>query len=170
MKTTTMATMTKTTTKTTKPEDCSARNDIPPATKQLRFKILPDAYAVAKVTALPAGWLQAALARLAPRKPALFSLTQTDEELSLVCPETALPRENAGALTRVQRDWRALKIEGPLDFSLVGILASVTRTLAQRRIPLFALSTHDTDYILVPAPKLPDATAALRADGHAVAG
>ena len=66
--------------------------------------------------------------------------------------------------------WRALRVAGTLEFSLTGILASLAAPLAEARISLFALSTHDTDYVLVKADTLAAAVAALTAAGHRFAG
>ncbi|NCA99657.1 MAG: ACT domain-containing protein [Clostridia bacterium] len=74
----------------------------------------------------------------------LFSVTRTAEELSVVCPEQNIPDG-----VKAERDWRILKVIGPLDFSLTGILAAISSALAASQISLFALSTYDTDYILV---------------------
>ncbi|GER83704.1 hypothetical protein KTAU_23410 [Thermogemmatispora aurantia] len=63
-------------------------------------------------------------------------------------------------------DWAALKVVGPLDFVLTGILATLLRPLADAHIPVFALSTYDTDYLLVREPQLEAARAVLLAHGH----
>jgi hypothetical protein len=73
-----------------------------------------------------------------------FSITRTSDELSVVCSEDNIPND-----IKCEKDWRVLKIEGPLDFSLIGILASISTILAQKGISIFAISTYDTDYILV---------------------
>jgi len=73
-----------------------------------------------------------------------FSITRTSDELSIVCSQEYIPRE-----IKCEKDWRILKIQGPLDFSLIGILASISTILAQKGISIFAISTYDTDYILV---------------------
>ncbi len=70
---------------------------------------------------------------------------RTDREISLVCPASACP-ENA--LNR-EDGWRCFRLPGPLDFSLVGILAKITGRLRDAGIPVFAVSTFDTDYVLV---------------------
>lgn len=92
-----------------------------------------------------------------------FSVTRTGEELSIVCEDARVP---AGAT--VQRGWRALMVQGPLDFALTGILSRLLAPLAAAKVSIFALSTYDTDYILVKEGALPAALAALRADGHTV--
>ena len=71
---------------------------------------------------------------------------------------------------RAQRGWRALAVEGPLDFALTGVLAAVAVPLAEAGISIFAVSTYDTDYVLVRADRLADAVAALRGAGHSVVG
>lgn len=95
----------------------------------------------------------------------LFSVTRTPDELSVVCPEDRIPRGIS-----LEGGWRALKIEGPLDFSLVGVLSSVAAPLAAAGVSIFAVSTFDTDYVLVREEQLRSATAALRERGHEVVG
>ncbi len=68
-----------------------------------------------------------------------------------------------------ERGWRALEVQGPLDLTLTGILASLAQPLADAGVPVFALATVDTDVILVRAERLGDATTALRDAGHEVA-
>jgi hypothetical protein len=91
------------------------------------------------------------------------SITRTNEELSIVCSEGLVPK-------RVQCDkgWRYFKVQGPLDFSLTGALASLTAPLAQAGINVFAISTFDTDYLLVKEGKLGRATEVLHRAGHQV--
>ncbi len=72
------------------------------------------------------------------------SVTYTRDELSLVCPVGQIPE----GIT-CERGWAALKVVGPLDFSLTGILASLTVPLAEAGIPIFTVSTFDTDYLLL---------------------
>jgi hypothetical protein len=89
-----------------------------------------------------------------------FAVTRTADELSVVCTaDIALSSDQA------ERDWRCLKVEGPLDFGLTGILSAVAAPLAQAGIPIFAISTFDTDYILVKADRCASACAALAAHG-----
>ena len=91
-------------------------------------------------------------------------LARTDEEDSLVCPTAAVP---ADILAR-EDGWQALRIEGVLDSSLVGILAPIASLLAERRIPIFAVSTYNTDYVLVKAARMVEAIEALRSAGYTV--
>lgn len=93
-----------------------------------------------------------------------YFLAKTDEELSLVCITVDAP----GDTTDREDGWRALRIEGVLDFSLVGILARITGVLAECGIGLFAVSTFNTDYILVKKENLEKARAALKAAGYEI--
>jgi uncharacterized protein len=88
------------------------------------------------------------------------SITHTGDELSIVCAE-----ENIPADVKVDRDWRALKVEGPLDLALTGVLASLANPLAEAKINLFAISTFDTDYLLVKGYNLTRACDVLRQAG-----
>jgi uncharacterized protein len=91
------------------------------------------------------------------------SVTRTPYELSIVCDSDRVPAD-----TTVVRDWSAFRIEGPLDFSLVGVLAGVTAALADSGVSCFALSTYDTDWILVQRGDLSRAIAAWRTHGYRV--
>jgi uncharacterized protein len=92
-----------------------------------------------------------------------FSVTRTPEELSIVCREADVP---PGA--RLQTGFRAFRVEGPLDFGLVGVLESLLSPLAAAEIPVFAVSTYDTDYVLVREGDLKKARLALAGAGHDV--
>lgn len=114
-----------------------------------------------------------AVCRLAPKAPVpawafspgpFCSVTRTPEELSIVCAENLVPIG-----VRCERGWLALKVEGPLDFGLTGILDSLTDPLARAGVSIFAVSTFDTDYLMVKQAQLDEAAAALRAAGHALA-
>ncbi len=91
-----------------------------------------------------------------------FFIGKTDEEISLVCKTEDTPPHT------LARDdgWRAFRIEGVLDFSLIGILSRLTAILAEQRIGIFAVSTFNTDYILVKEENLERALAALAAAGY----
>jgi len=124
----------------------------------LRLSVLEERMAVCRLdplAELPA-WATAA---------AFYSVTRTPGELSVVCPKELVP-------DGVTRDggWRALKLEGTLDFGQVGVLVSVTAPLAQAGVSIFAVSAFDTDYVLVKEPQLDAAVAALRDHGHEVQG
>ncbi|MBM4236792.1 MAG: ACT domain-containing protein [Firmicutes bacterium] len=85
-----------------------------------------------------------------------ISVTRTVEELSVVCREELLPLN-----CTQEKGFRLFKVEGPLDFSLTGILASLLNPLAVARIAVFTLSTYDTDYLMIKAGKLDEAISAL---------
>lgn len=91
-----------------------------------------------------------------------FFIGRTDGELSLVCPAADIP-DNA---TVREDGWRAFRVAGTLDFSLVGILSELTGILARAGIGVFAVSTYDTDYILVRSENLDRALDALASSGH----
>lgn len=108
-----------------------------------------------------------AVCRLAPDAPVpawargeFVSITRTAEELSVVCDEAAAPEG-----IRCERGWRCLKLAGPLDFSLVGVLYSLLAPLAAANVSVFAVSTYDTDYVLVREADSERSLAALRVAG-----
>ena len=119
----------------------------------LRLSLVPGRFAICR---LPAG---AAPPTPPPGAP-LWSLTRSAEELSLVLPE-----EYADDRWRVEAGYRCLVVQGPLPFSAVGILARLSGALAAAGVPLFAVSTFDTDYLLVRDEHLPAAAAALQGCG-----
>lgn len=88
----------------------------------------------------------------------LVAVTSTAEELSIVCPMDQVPRPDQ---ERLAGPWRVFKVAGPLDFAEIGILAGLTAVLARADVSVFAISTYDTDYLLVPADRLAPAKAAL---------
>ena len=91
-------------------------------------------------------------------------VAQTEAERSLVCPVEAAP-----ANTTAREDgWRAFRLAGVLDFGLIGILARLAALLAERGISIFAVSTYDTDYLLVRTQRLEEALDCLRANGYTV--
>ena len=91
------------------------------------------------------------------------SVTRTTEELSIVGPEENVPPE-----AECERDWRCLRVVGPLDFSMVGILAALLVPLARTGIAVFVVSTFATDYLLVKADQLEPGVRALELAGHRV--
>lgn len=91
----------------------------------------------------------------------LLFIGKTDEEISVVCPTARAPRR---AVAR-EDGWRAFRVCGVLDFSLVGVLAKITAVLAENGIGIFAVSTYNTDYILVKAAQFEKALAALAGKG-----
>ncbi|MDJ0842000.1 MAG: ACT domain-containing protein [Acidobacteriota bacterium] len=126
--------------------------------KSLRLTVIPQTYAVCRLT--PGEPLPPP-----PEQADLWAAVRTADELSLVLPEAGVD-----PAWRTETGWRALKVIGPLDFSLTGILADLSTILANAGLSIFAISTFDTDYILVRQDKLGRAVEALRAAGHAVCG
>jgi hypothetical protein len=128
----------------------------PPGRKEAVVKIgvMPGVFALIRLPARAAmpEWLDGAL----------MSVTRTDEELSIVVDQTLVPV----GYERVERGWRALVVEGPLDLSQVGVLASISQPLARSGVSIFALSTYNTDYVLVRSEDLDQALEALREGGH----
>lgn len=109
-----------------------------------------------------------AVCRLDPReslppwaKGPFLSITRTSDELSIVCPQRLVPVN-----VLHEPGWRCFKAQGPLAFSLTGVLVSLASPLADAEISIFAVSTYDTDYIFVREDKLDAATAALADHGH----
>lgn len=121
----------------------------------MRLKVFGQELSVCKVREVPAGVYATEL----------YFVGKTDEGLSLVCETGAAPGD---AIAR-EDGWRAFRIEGVLDFSLTGILAGISGALADAGIGIFAVSTYNTDYILVKAEALDAALDALASAGYAVA-
>ncbi len=98
-----------------------------------------------------------------PGKGEFFSVTHTSEEVSIILGESHAPVE-----AKCERGFRLLKVQGPLEFNLVGIIAGLSGTLADDGVSIFAFSTYDTDYVMVKEADLERAVAALRAAGYQV--
>ena len=124
--------------------------------KKLKFEVLVDTLGVCQLPAnqsIPQWAYQGEF----------YSITKTTAELSIVCSEVVIPEA-----VICERGWRALKIAGILDFSLVGILSVVSTILAKAGVSIFAISTYNTDYILVKATDLECALQALDHEGYDV--
>jgi hypothetical protein len=93
-----------------------------------------------------------------------YSVTRSSEELSVV----ALQYDSLGDEIICNKDWRIIKVEGPLDFSLTGIIAGISAVLSNREVSIFTISTFDTDYILVKQSDLNCAIEALEEDGYII--
>jgi hypothetical protein len=91
------------------------------------------------------------------------SITKTPEELSIVCRQFDVPKN-----AKCEKGWRCLKVNGPLDFSCVGVLASLSMPLAKAGVSIFAVSTYDTDYLLVKEKDLERAICVLSHEGHII--
>ena len=120
----------------------------------MQLRVFEQELSVCKVRELPAGALEAELCFVG----------KTDEELSLVCEPTFVPED----ALECDDGWRAFRIEGVLDFSMVGVLAEISAALAQVRVSLFAVSTYNTDYILVKSQNLERALSALESAGYEI--
>ncbi|NMF06829.1 ACT domain-containing protein [Clostridium beijerinckii] len=117
--------------------------------KILTIRLLEEKYGVCRLNnneSIP-GWI---------KNSDFLSITKTFDELSIVCLEKDIPNE-----VKCEKEWRILKVEGQLDFSLVGILSSISTILAKSGISIFAISTYDTDYILVKEKDVDNAMKAL---------
>lgn len=123
----------------------------------LPLEVLPDTLAICR---LPA---DAAVPTWATGQAAFLTVSRTPEELSITAVQSVVPPG-----TRCERDYRALRVRGTLPPDLVGILLSIADPLARAGLAIFAISTYDTDYVLVKARDLPAALEALRAAGHDV--
>ncbi|MBO5622940.1 MAG: ACT domain-containing protein [Butyrivibrio sp.] len=94
----------------------------------------------------------------------IYFIGKTDEELSLVCITENTPSKT------IERDdgWRGFRIQGTLDFSLVGILAKISGILADHKISIFAVSTYNTDYVMVKEENFDRALSILEAEGYSI--
>jgi len=93
-----------------------------------------------------------------------YSVTESEDELSVVCRQSSL----AGDMLGFNKDWRVLKISGPLDFSLTGIISDISGILKKKNIPILTISSYDTDYILVKSKDLNKSIEALIFDGNII--
>ena len=127
----------------------------------LDLDLLPAEYAVCR---LPAGSPVPASLSDGPDDKSVISLSWAADELSIICPTDRVP---AGAETDTA--WRCLRVVGPLDLALTGVLASLIGPLADARVNIVTFSTYTTDYLLVPAVRLNEAMNTLVAAGHRIA-
>jgi hypothetical protein len=120
----------------------------------VRLRTLPDSYAVVRLhpgSDLP-DWVD---------KGPFRSVTRTDNEVSVVCRDHDVPEGES-----VDRGWTVLEVMGPLDFSLTGVIASLVAPLAEAEMPIFVISTFESDYVLVRSGDLALAADALEGAGH----
>jgi uncharacterized protein len=125
--------------------------------RSLPLEVLPDLLSICRMAP------DAALPEWAAAPAPFLTISRTSEELSITTLQTAVP-----PAVRCERDYRALRVSGTLPPDLVGILLSIAEPLAQAGLSIFAISTYDTDYVLVKARDLPAAMEALRRAGHTV--
>jgi len=126
------------------------------ATRHLELSLLPERFAISRLAA------DSSIPAWATQGP-FFSVTRTSDELSIV---TELSRVPVGIQS--QPGWCALKVHGPFVLSEVGVLSALAAPLAEAKISLFAVSTFDTDYLLVAFETLSPAIAALERAGHTI--
>lgn len=100
-----------------------------------------------------------------PGRGQFFSATRTRDELSIIVPNSAAPKT-----AKCERPWRAFRVRGTLDFNQVGIIAGLSGALAHAGVSIFALSTYDTDYVMVKQADFDRAATALRRAGYTVNG
>jgi hypothetical protein len=124
----------------------------------LDFIVLTDDYAIYRLdkdSAVP-DWIC---------NSEFYSLTRTQDELSIVCKQADIKMDDN---IKSDMNWRILKIKGPLDLNMIGIIANVSRLFKTYKISIFAISTYDTDYILVKNQYLDKALTLLKNYGHKV--
>lgn len=118
----------------------------------MTLKVLKEQFAVCKLTNL---------SQFSFEKE-FFFIGKTDEEISVVCEEESVPKNTAVC----EKGWRGFRIEGILDFSLTGILSKISTIMAEEEIGIFAISTYNTDYILVKKENLQRAISVLEKKGY----
>ena len=121
---------------------------------QLKFRQLPGTYAIVRLApdAEVPDW---------PTKGDFTSISRTTDELSIVCPTNSLPPD-----VHSPHRWICLKLEGPFPFELTGVLLSFIEPLSRNGVPIFAISTYDTDYVLVQEESATSALELLTAAEH----
>ena len=120
----------------------------------MKLKVLPNDFSVCKISDV----------QTFPFAEPFCFFSRTDEELSLVCPVTAVP-----PVTEAREDgWKAFGIEGVLDFGLVGILARIASILAENGIAIFAVSTYNTDYVFIKKDYFEQALSLLNENGYEI--
>jgi len=128
--------------------------------------LLPEDYAVCRLpggAAVPDGLLAGSGGRLAGADGGVLSITWTKDEVSIICRSDRAPEQ-----ATIETPWRCFRVVGPVNLALTGILASLIVPLAEARVNIFAFSTFDTDYLLVPAVRLSEAVTALSGAGHRI--
>src|SRR5579872_3148666 len=122
----------------------------------MELSLLPNSFSICR---LPAS----ADIPLWPMQGSFFSVTRTAEELSIVCEERYVRREEPAM--KVEDGWRCLKLRGPIPFEMTGVIASLTKPLAENNLSVFVVSTFDTDYLLVRSTTIVKAIDTLRKAG-----
>ena len=125
----------------------------------LTLQLLPQTFAVCRLAAIDAvpAWATEGIV--------FNAIVRTTDELSVVCEERFVP---PGGRVKYEGGWRCFKVQGPLDFGMTGIVAGLTAPLAEAKISIFAVSTFETDYLMVKAENVESAIMALMQSGHLV--
>jgi hypothetical protein len=126
------------------------------ATRHFELTLFPERFAISRLAS------NAAIPDWATQGP-FFSVSRTGDELSIVCELSRVP-----VGIQSQPGWRVFKVHGPFVLSEIGVLSALAAPLAEARISLFAISTFDTDYLLVASETLSAAIAALERAGHKI--
>jgi hypothetical protein len=129
---------------------------IPMTKHKLKLAVLSPAFAVCRLDPLapfPA-WASSSV---------FTSITRTSDELSVVCQQHLVPNG-----VQCERNWSCIRVSGKMDFSMIGVVASLVTPLAEAGISVFVVSTFDTDYLLIKETESEMALAALQAAGHKV--
>ena len=124
----------------------------------LDFKLFKDTFSICRLnkdSPIPE-WLE---------NSDFFSLTRTPDELSIVCNQVLVKSDDK---IIINKDWRIIKIKGPLDFTLTGIIAYISDLLKKNNIPIFVISTYDTDYILTKNQYINKVLIVLKSNGHKI--
>ena len=129
---------------------------MPATTRRLELTLLPQRFAISRLAA------DAPIPEWATQDP-FFSITRTGDELSVVSELSRVAVD-----VQSQPGWRVLKVHGPFVFSEIGVLSALATPLAEAKISLFAISTFDTDYLLVASETLSAAITALERAGHTI--
>jgi uncharacterized protein len=122
----------------------------------MRLSVLSPTFAICRLSP------EAAVPEWALRG-SFSTVSKTDEELSIVCETSNVPSG-----VQAELPWRALKLHGPIPFAVTGVIASLTKPLADAKISVSAIATYDTDYLLVKSDTLAQAITALRTAGFDV--
>jgi uncharacterized protein len=135
--------------------ELAAQEKPQPPRARLPLQLVPDTLAVCRLDA------KSSLPEWTSQEGSFLTISRTGEELSITTVQRAVPAD-----ARCERDYRALRVRGPLSPDLVGILLSMAEPLANAGVSIFAISTYDTDYVLVRAKDLARSVDALRRAGH----
>lgn len=124
--------------------------------RKLKLSLLKDFYGICKLpcdSSIP-DWAQ---------KGSLYSITRTEKELTIVCPQGSIPMD-----IEYDGNWRGFRIDGSFDFSQIGVISCLAGPLARAGISIYVISTYDTDYVLVKEKNVEQAVTVLTDEGHLI--